>query len=123
MLSRKAGYIRYAERSQAIPADRNFIGLILRALSIVGLVCFFLLAYLALSAAKNERSYLLINEKIQVRTLQRENDMLRVDIAKLEAPERIYTDATKKLGMVVPQYVLYSGQSSDTQRKAAQARR
>ena len=48
MLSRKAGYIRYAEqRQEAVPADRNFSGLILRTLSVVGLICFFLLTYIA----------------------------------------------------------------------------
>ncbi|WP_240320131.1 cell division protein FtsL [Megasphaera stantonii] len=60
-----------------------------------------------------------MNEKRQVQALQRENENLRVDIAKLEAPERIYTVATKQLGMVAPTYVLYGGQSSDSQKEAA----
>lgn len=120
MLSRKAGYIRYAEqRQEAVPADRNFTGLIMRTLSVVGLICFFLLTYIALSAAKTDYSYALMNEKRQVQALQRENENLRVDIAKLEAPERIYTVATKQLGMVAPTYVLYGGQSSDAQKEAA----
>ena len=120
MLSRKAGYIRYAEqRQEAVPADRNFTGLIMRTLSVVGLICFFLLTYIALSAAKTDYSYALMNEKRQVQALQRENENLRVDIAKLEAPERIYTVATKQLGMVAPTYVLYGGQSSDPPKEAA----
>lgn len=119
MLSRKAGYIRYAEHGQAVPADRNFTGLIMRTLAVVGLVCFFLLTYIALSAAKTDYSYALMNEKRQVQALQRENDTLRVDIAKLEAPERIYTVATKQLGMVEPAYVLYGGQSAAAQKEAA----
>ena len=120
MLSRKAGYIRYAEqRQEAVPADRTFSGLILRTLSVVGLICFFLLTYIALSAAKTDYGYALMNEKRQVQALQRENENLRVDIAKLEAPERIYTVATKQLGMVAPTYVLYGGQSSEPQKEAA----
>jgi len=72
MLSRKAGYIRYAEqRQEAVPADRNFSGLILRTLSVVGLICFFLLTYIALSAAKTDYGYALMNEKRQVQALQR----------------------------------------------------
>ena len=83
MLSRKAGYIRYAEqRQEAVPADRNFSGLILRTLSVVGLICFFLLTYIALSAAKTDYGYALMNEKRQVQALQRENENLRVDMLR-----------------------------------------
>ncbi len=95
---------RGSERSDA---DRKFSILIARTLSIVGLVSFFLLAYIALSAAKTDYSYALMNEKRQVQRLQRENDNLRIDIAKLEAPERIYTIATQEMGMITPEYVLY----------------
>ena len=49
--------------------------------------------------------------KLQAQQLQRENEQLRVQISKLETPERIYTTATKQLGMVAPSRILYGNQS------------
>lgn len=127
MLSRKAGYAPYAyqyrpKTRRRTAAERKFSIIILRTLSIVGLICFFLLTYIALSAAKTDYSYALMNQKRQIQQLQRENEALRVDIARLEAPERIYTTATKDMGMVVPAYVLY-GDKTQTQAGSASARR
>ena len=49
--------------------------------------------------------------KRETQQLQRENDELRVEISKLETPERIYTTATKRLGMVAPSRILYGSQT------------
>lgn len=119
MLARKLEYMHY-ESARTIPAgqmkiaERYFMRHIMRTLTIVGLIGFFLLAYIALSAAKTNYSYTLMQEKRQVQQLQRENDNLRVDIAKLETPERVYTTATKNLGMVAPAYVLYGPSKKQT---------
>ena len=51
-----------------------------------------------------------------VEQLQRENDELRVEISKLETPERIYTTATKRLGMVAPSRILYGSQTDQAAR-------
>ena len=115
MLARKAGYIHYeASRSvghRAGADEKKFARLLAQTISVLLLVCFFLLAYIALSAVKTNFSYALMQKKLHAQQLQRENEMLRVDIAKLEPPERIYTSA-QKLGMTVPVTVLY-GQSHD----------
>lgn len=120
MLSRKMGSVRYRNGGTHIAADKTFSSLIVRTLLMVGLISILLLAYIALSAAKTNYSYALMNEKRQVQRLQRENDNLRIDIAKLEAPERIYTIATEKMGMAAPDYVLYGSQlQGDAERKTA----
>lgn len=116
MLARKAGYIRYGA-SRSVPGqrtrtgDKKFTRLLFQTVSILILFCFFLLTYVALSAIKTNYSYSLMQKKLHTQQLQRENEILRVDIAKLETPERIYTTA-QKLGMVVPVTVLY-GQSHE----------
>jgi len=49
--------------------------------------------------------YDLVQLKSQAISMQRENELLRLDIAKLKSPQRIQTIATAELGMVVPQNV------------------
>jgi len=55
--------------------------------------------------------YDLVQMKSQALSLQRENQQLRLDIAKLKSPQRIQYIATAELGMVVPQNV-YRAESS-----------
>lgn len=112
MLARKVGYIHYEENvpfsaGQIKTADRNLTQRLMQTFAIIGLLGFFLLIFVALSAAKTNYTYMLMQEKRQVQELQRDNDNLRVDISKLEAPERVYTTATKDLGMVAPTRILY----------------
>ncbi|MCI1247939.1 MAG: cell division protein FtsL [Megasphaera sp.] len=112
MLARKVGYIHYEgarafSSGQIKTADRHFTYRLVQTLTIVGLIGFFLLIYVALSAAKTNYAYALMQEKHQVQELQQDNDNLRIDISKLEAPERVYKTATKDLGMVAPTRVLY----------------
>lgn len=112
MLARKVGYIHYGNSQtfsagQVRTADRYFARRLLQTLSIIGLIGFFMLVFIALSAAKTNYSYSLMQEKHQAQELQRNNEDLRVDISKLEAPERVYMTATKNLGMSVPTQILY----------------
>lgn len=119
MLARKAGYIHYeaahtvSAADDVHTADRRFGRRLAQTVSIVALIGFFILINIALSALKTNYTYTLVQEKNQVKQLQQENDNLRVDIAKLEAPEQVYQYATKKLGMVVPAQVLYGQSEKD----------
>ena len=112
MLARKAGYMGYqAGRGISVPTGKErarFNERMPQVLSIIFLCAFFLLVYVALSAMRTE--YSLMQEKRTVQQLQRDNEILRVEIAKLESPERIYKTATSELGMVVPASVLYKEQ-------------
>lgn len=59
--------------------------------------------------------YNLVQLKAQAAKLEKENELLRLDIAKLKSPQRIQQIATSQLGMVMPQTMLYAssnGQSS-----------
>lgn len=49
--------------------------------------------------------YDLVQMKSQALSLQRENELLRLDIAKLKSPQRIQYIATAELGMVIPKNV------------------
>ena len=121
MLARKAGYTHYeglqehgqsGTTSYAGMEERRFGRLLRQTIVIVGIIGAFMLACVALSAIKANNSYVLMQHKLHARQLQHENEMLRVDIAKLGTPDRIYKEA-KKLGMVMPVTVLY-GQSHET---------
>jgi len=49
--------------------------------------------------------YELVQMKSQALSLQRENELLRLDIARLKSPQRIQAIASIELGMVMPQNV------------------
>lgn len=49
--------------------------------------------------------YNLVKMKAQVAKIEKENEVLRLDIAKLKSPQRIQQIATTQLGMVVPQNI------------------
>lgn len=49
--------------------------------------------------------YDLVDIKKQITQLERDNEQLRLDIAKLKSPQRIQNIADKELGMVLPQKI------------------
>lgn len=52
--------------------------------------------------------YDLVQMKAQAAKLEKENEILRLEIAKLKSPQRIQQIATTQLGMVVPQNAYYA---------------
>ena len=58
--------------------------------------------------------YDLVQLKSQAFGLQKENELLRLDIAKLKSPQRIQSIATTQLGMVIPKNVYCADNSSPT---------
>lgn len=113
MLARNAEYIQGSE-GHAISVERfrviqhRFNKTMWRIGILAALLALFFLFGVGMQAVQSDRCYELMQEKQQVQRLQQENDNLRIDIAKLESPERIYTMATQQLGMVVPAHVLYA---------------
>ena len=109
MLARKVGNL-HEERS--VPLWRS------AAVQAVQQGAVYVLVIAAIVIASNlitswtyQQSGELMELKLQAQQLQRENEQLRVQISKLETPERIYTTATKQLGMVAPSRILYGNQS------------
>lgn len=52
--------------------------------------------------------YELVQMKSQVLSLQKENEVLRLDIARLRSPQRIQEIAMGELGMVMPKNIYYA---------------
>lgn len=55
--------------------------------------------------------YDLVEMKAQVAKMEKENDLLRLEVAKLKSPQRIQQIATSKLGMVLPQSAYFAAAS------------
>jgi cell division protein FtsL len=64
--------------------------------------------------------YELVQIKAQLAKIDRENEALRLDIAKLKAPQRIQKIAINELGMVVPQNMYYITASANKPTAQAQ---
>lgn len=60
------------------------------------------------SAVMVRAGYDLVEMKAQAGKLESQNDLLRLEIAKLKSPQRIQQIATGQLGMVTPQTAYYS---------------
>ena len=118
MLARKVGYVHFHDsaafpvensgtytgsraRSKHRSSHRTLIGLLVGTVAVIGF------SHVALSAAITNYGYSLMQEKQAVQQLHRDNELLKLDIAKMQTPERIYSIATKQLGMVSPTMVLY----------------
>ena len=78
--------------------------------------CFILAAVMALMAMILtfqcelivRSGYSLVQLKNQAAGLEKDNEKLRLDIARLKSPQRIHEIAQNNLGMVTPQTMLYA---------------
>ena len=79
----------------------------LRAKCLVTVILVVVIAIFATvrSEAIIRTGYDLVQVKSKALSMQRENELLRLDIARLKSPQRIQSIATAELGMVVPQKV------------------
>lgn len=78
----------------------------------------FLMAAVAMLVTVHSESivrsgYDLVEMKAQAAQLEKENELLRLEIAKMKSPQRIQEIATKNLGMVVPQNAYYASAAPD----------
>ena len=87
------------------PLPQLDIALRTKCLITVVLVAVVAIFITARSEAIIRAGYDLVQMKSQAISLQRENELLRLDIAKLKSPQRIQYIATAELGMVIPQNV------------------
>jgi len=71
----------------------------------------------ALTTVRSEwivtEGYSLVKLRQHTMKLERENERLKLDIAKLKTPERIRDYAIKHLGMVMPKDVYFASQSGN----------
>lgn len=55
--------------------------------------------------------YALVQMKLQTEKLVKDNEMLKLEIARLKSPQRIKEVAINQLGMIVPQDVYFASKS------------
>jgi cell division protein FtsL len=92
------------------------IALRVKCLTTAIIVVFVAMFLTACSEAIIRSGYELVQMKLQVIKLEKENELLKLDIAKLRSPQRIQNIATAELGMVMPQSVYYAdGVSKNTE--------
>lgn len=77
---------------------------------------------MARSAMIVSEGYALVEMKSQAIKLDKENEVLRLEVAKLKSPQRIQAIATTQLGMVVPAnvYCAVNAQPKESQTAAAE---
>ena len=119
MLVRKAGNIHGDKsiplwRTAAVDAIRRGAAYVLLPIGMIAAIV--IVSNLLTSWTYQQQSGELMEVKRETQQLQRENDELRVEISKLETPERIYTTATKRLGMVAPSRIFYGSQTDQAAR-------
>lgn len=97
------------EQHEVPPARRSLpkLDIALRAKCLVTIMLLAAIAVVATvrSEAIVRNGYDLVQMKSKTLSLQKENELLRLDIAKLKSPQRIQAIATTELGMVMPKGV------------------
>lgn len=112
LAKRKEEFAYYQEQTAFEPAAKGKPK-VDRRLRAKGLVLFALLAALAMCATmRSERivseGYALVKMRAEASQLARENDRLRLEIARLKSPQRIKAIAVSQLGMIVPEDVYFA---------------
>lgn len=92
--------VKYTERPNIALRAKFFITVIL--LSAIAIM------FTVQSEAIIRAGYNLVQTKAQLAKVEKENQLLRLDIAKLKSPQRIKQIATSELGMVIPNNIYYA---------------
>lgn len=115
LASRKQEWVIEEEQQTALSSNAGLT----RKNAKLRLKCFLVVTMIAIAAmfvtirseAIIRAGYDLVQTKAQVLKYEKENEMLRLDIAKLKSPQRIQQIATTQFGMVVPQNVYCASNS------------
>jgi cell division protein FtsL len=108
LVNKRQEWDLYQEEStekSTVQAPRLNVTLRARCLTLAVVIAVMAMFATVQSEAIISAGYDLVKTKAQIAKIEKENELLRLDIAKLKSPERIKTIATKDLGMVVPQTV------------------
>ena len=90
--------------------NRSRLNTLLRSRCQLAFIIISILAMLVTvrSGISASRGYALVATQNQAQQLERENERLRIEIAKLKSPQRISQIAEEELGMVVPKKMYFS---------------
>ena len=117
LVSRKQEWDVYQEElAPAIPTIKPSVDTALRAkcLTVVVLLAIIAMFITIRSEAIIRTGYDLVQIKAQLIKAEKENELLRLDIAKLKSPQRIQSIAVTELGMVVPPTIYCAANSEKT---------
>lgn len=95
------------------PAPRHRAALRVRCLVLAVIMAVAAMFTTVRSEAIVRAGYDLVQLKAQAAKTERENEALKLEIARLKSPQRIQNIATSQLGMVVPQGVYYAAEPAD----------
>lgn len=112
LVQKKQDYIYEQESETVLPKPK----LVRKANTRLRVKCLLLVVLVAAMAAVTtvqsaitiQAGYDLVKVKSEVAKIEKENELLRLDIAKLKSPQRIEEFAMKNLGMVVPKNAYYA---------------
>lgn len=105
LVSKKQEWELYQEKpAPVITANKPSLNTGLRAkcLTVVVLLALIAMFVTMRSEAIIRAGYDLVQTKAQLMKVEKENELLRLDIAKLKSPQRIQAIAANELGMVIP---------------------
>ena len=90
--------------------NRSRVNTRLRSKFQIAFIVFALLAMLVTvrSGISASRGYALVATQNEAQQLERENERLRIEIAKLKSPQRISQIAEEELGMMVPNKMYFA---------------
>jgi cell division protein FtsL len=95
-------------KTAAVASVRQDNGFKRKCLQVILLVVAAAMLVTIQSEVSVRAGYDLVDLKDQAAKLEKENELLRLDIARLKSPERIQQIATRELGMVMPQNTYYA---------------
>ena len=111
LVSRKQDWIVHEEQAPVVSVkSKPAVNKRLRQKGLL-LVAFMVLIAMAVTVQRElivRTGYSVVTLKSQAATMEKENEQLRLEIAKLKSQQRIKAIATNQLGMVAPQTLLYA---------------
>ncbi|WIW71666.1 septum formation initiator family protein [Anaerosinus gibii] len=118
LVKRKEEYELYQEQSISESAARIEVPKLNVALRSKCLILVALFAVMAMittvrSEAIVSNGYALVQTKSQINKLEKNNEQLKLEIARLKSPQRIKSLAAEKLQMVVPEEVYFASKNAN----------
>lgn len=100
------------------PHVKTGSGLRSQCIIVISLVAVMAMLVTLQSASIVKAGYELVQIKAQMAKLEKENDYIKLDIAKLKSPQRIQLIATQQLGMITPKTVYHASAAVNQSAKA-----
>lgn len=107
-----------AQKPSSRPHTKTNSGLRSKCIIVISLIAVMAMLVTLQSASIVKAGYELVQIKAQMAKMEKENDYIKLDIAKLKSPQRIQLIATQELGMITPKAVYHASASVSQPAKA-----